>query len=425
MGEGAGAVEGMVTAGAGCRCRLCGAGLSRTFADLGVSPLANSFVPEGAADRMEPFYPLHAFVCTACWLVQLREFETPSGIFSNYLYFSSFSESWLRHAERYAEAMKRRFALGGGSFACEVASNDGYLLQYLQAAGVRVLGVDPARNVAESAVAKGIPTEVAFFGAETATRLRAEHGPADLMTANNVLAHVPDIHDFAEGFHVLLGERGTATFEFPHLLRLIRENQFDTIYHEHFSYLSFTVARRIFAAHGMRVYDAVELATHGGSLRLFVCHDGNATRPDTPRVAEMLERERRAGLGEIDTYRRFSEAVVATKCDLLEFLVAAKREGKSVVGYGAPAKGNTLLNYCGVKTDLIEFTVDRSPHKAGKLLPGVRLPIRSPEAIFERRPDYVLILPWNLKDEVMQQMAGIREWGGRFVTPIPRVQIHP
>ncbi len=416
-------MEGVVSAGAACRCRLCGAGLSRTFADLGVSPLANSFIPGGAADRMEPFYPLHAFVCTACWLVQLREFETPSGIFSNYLYFSSFSESWLRHAKRYAEAMVRRFALGGNSFACEVASNDGYLLQYLQAAGVRVLGVDPARNVAASAAAKGIPTEVAFFGAETAARLRAEQGPADLMTANNVLAHVPDIHDFAEGFRILLGERGTATFEFPHLLRLIRENQFDTIYHEHFSYLSLGVAEQLFGAHGMEVYDVEELPTHGGSLRIFVRQAAGEREPVSPGVAALRRAERDAGLQDPATYDRFAAQVAGIKCEALGFLIGARRRGAHVAAYGAPAKGNTLLNYCGIGPELIAYTVDRNPHKQGTLLPGCRIPVWGPEAIAETKPDYLVILPWNLSEEIVGQMAAIREWGGKFVVFIPELRV--
>ena len=416
-------MEGVVSADAACRCRLCGAGLSRTFADLGVSPLANSFIPRGGADRMEPFYPLHAFVCTACWLVQLREFEPPSGIFSNYLYFSSFSESWLRHAKLYADAMVRRFALGGGSFACEVASNDGYLLQYLQAAGVRVLGVDPARNVAESAVAKGIPTEVAFFGAETAARLRAEHGPADLMTANNVLAHVPDIHDFAEGFHILLGERGTATFEFPHLLRLMQENQFDTIYHEHFSYLSLGVVERLFGEHGMEVYDVEEQPTHGGSLRIFVRQAAGEREPVSGSVTALRQAELDAGLQDVAIYDRFAAQVAGIKCEALSFLIEARRKGARVAAYGAPAKGNTLLNYCGIGPELIAYTVDRNPHKQGTLLPGCRLPVRGPEAIIETKPDYLVILPWNLSEEIVGQMAAIRDWGGKFVVFIPELRV--
>ena len=408
-------------------CRFCGAPLSVTFADLGMSPISNDFVSVERAQAMEPFYPLHAYVCGECFLVQLIDFEKAENMFSDeYAYFSSYSESWLRHAKAYAEAAIARETLGPSSLVVEIASNDGYLLQYFKQAGIPVLGIEPTANTARVALEeRGVPSEVAFFGHATAERLRADGIQADLMAANNVLAHVPDINDFVSGYPILLKAGGVANVEFPHLLSQIENRQFDTIYHEHFSYLSFTVCRKIFAAHAMRVYDLQELTTHGGSLRLYVCHDADATRPDTPRVAAMLAREAEAGLGDLDTYRRFSDAIVEAKCDLLDFLVKARREGKSVVGYGAPAKGNTLLNYCGVKSDLVEFTVDRSPHKAGKLLPGVRIPILAPDAILERRPDYVLILPWNLKDEIMAQMSAVRKWGGRFVTPIPTVQIHP
>ena len=396
-----------------------------TFADLGMSPISNDYVSPEKAQAMEPFYPLHAYVCESCFLVQLIDFEKAENMFSDdYAYFSSYSESWLRHAQAYAQKMIAQETLGPHSMVVEIASNDGYLLQYFRQAGVPVLGVEPTANTARVAFAeRGIPSEIAFFGAETAQRLVAQGVRADLIAANNVMAHVPDINDFVSGYPILLKPGGLANVEFPHLLSQIENQQFDTIYHEHFSYLSFTVTQRIFAAHGMRVYDKEELTTHGGSLRLYICHADDAKRPDTPAVAEMLQREVQAGLGDLETYRRFSEAVVSTKCDLLEFLVTARREGKSVVGYGAPAKGNTLLNYCGVKTDMMEFTVDRSPHKVGKLLPGVRIPIRAPEAILERRPDFVLILPWNLKEEVMAQMSAIREWGGKFVIPIPSIQV--
>lgn len=407
-------------------CRFCRAPLSVTFADLGMSPISNDYVAAERAQAMEPFYPLHAFVCSECFLVQLIDFEKAENMFSDeYAYFSSYSESWLRHAKAYAETTIAREKLGPDSLVVEIASNDGYLLQYFKQAGIPVLGVEPTANTAAVALAeRGVPSEVAFFGRETAMRLCERGLQADVMTANNVLAHVPDLNDFVSGYPILLKAGGLANAEFPHLLSQIENRQFDTIYHEHFSYLSFTVARRIFAAHGMRVFHAEELTTHGGSLRLFICHDGDTARPDSPVVAATLEREAAAGLGDLDTYRRFSAAAVATKCDLLDFLIKARREGKSVVGYGAPAKGNTLLNYCGVKTDLVEFTVDRSPHKVGKLLPGCRIPIHTPDAILERRPDYVLILPWNLKDEIMGQMIAIRDWGGKFVTPIPTVQIH-
>ena len=376
---------------------------------------------------MEPFYPLHAFVCDSCFLVQLADIEKADSMFSDeYAYFSSYSTSWLKHAETYVRETVGREALGSASMVVEIASNDGYLLQYFRQAGVQVLGVEPTANTAAVALSeRSVPTEVAFFGRATAERLAARGVRADVMVANNVLAHVPDINDFVSGYSILLKPGGVANVEFPHLLSQIEGGQFDTIYHEHFSYLSFTVARTIFAAHGLRVYDVEELSTHGGSLRLFICHAEDTARPDSPRAATMLEREAHAGLGSLDTYRSFADKVVSAKCDLLDFLVQARRENRSVVGYGAPAKGNTLLNYCGVKPDLLEFTVDRSPHKAGKLLPGSRIPILQPHAILERRPDYVLILPWNLQDEVMEQMAEVRGWGGRFVTPIPTVRIHP
>ena len=410
----------------GC-CRFCSAPLRVTFANLGMSPISNNFVAFKHAQAMEAFYPLHAYVCESCFLVQLVDFEKAENMFSDeYLYFSSYSESWLQHARTYAEVSIERERLGPNSLVVEIASNDGYLLQYFKQAKIPVLGIEPTANTARVALEeRGISSEVAFFGKATALRLVERGVRADLMAANNVLAHVPDINDFVSGYPILLKPNGVANFEFPHLLSQIENRQFDTIYHEHFSYLSFTVASRIFAAHGMRVYDVEELTTHGGSLRLFVCHDANGNRSNTPRVAAMLERERAAGLNNIETYRQFSKEIVKTKCDLLDFLVTARREGKSVVGYGAPAKGNTLLNYCGVGPELMEFTVDRSPHKVGRLLPGVRIPIRSPEAIFEHRPDYILIMPWNLKEEIMEQMAGVSKWGGRFVTPIPSVQIQP
>ena len=405
------------------RCRICWVPLRRTFANLGMSPLANSFVSPDRAERMEPFYPLHALVCEECRLVQLAEFETPQAIFGDYLYFSSFSESWLRHAETYAARMTERFGLSGKSLVIEVASNDGYLLQYFRRAGIQVLGVEPAANVAKAAEAKGIPSEVAFFGATTARRLREAGRQPDLMAANNVLAHVPDLHDFVEGFRILLAPSGVATFEFPHLLRLMEHNQFDTIYHEHFSYLSFGVVERLFAAHGLVLFDVEELPTHGGSLRIYARHEDNAALPVGPAVAPLREDERRFGLDRLETYDAFAERVIATKCALLEFLIDARRSGKRVAAYGAPAKGNTLLNYCGVGPELIAFTVDRSPHKQGLLLPGTRIPIRGPEAIAAAKPDYVLILPWNLREEIAGQMQETRSWGCRCVVPVPTVEV--
>jgi 2-polyprenyl-3-methyl-5-hydroxy-6-metoxy-1,4-benzoquinol methylase len=404
-------------------CRFCGAALTQTFANLGMTPLSNSFIAPERARRMEPFYPLHAFVCSECRLVQLESFESPEHIFSDYLYFSSFSDSWLRHAEAYVAMMTQRFGLGSQSQVVEIASNDGYLLQYFHARGIPVLGVEPAANVAKVAVGKGIPTEVAFFGEETAQRLRARGVHADVIAANNVMAHVPELNDFVRALKTLLKPDGVITVEFPHLLKLMRGNQFDTIYHEHFSYFSLLVVERIFAAHGLRLFDVTELPTHGGSLRIFACHAESDAHAPQHSVAAVLAEERASGLEGDAAYAGFAEQVVQTKCDLLAFCLHAHREKKRIAGYGAAAKGNTLLNYCGIGPELIGFTVDRSPHKQGLLLPGVRIPIRAPEAIFAERPDYVLIVPWNIQDEVMEQMAGIRAWGGRFVVPIPTVRV--
>lgn len=403
-------------------CRSCGAPLTETFVDLGMSPLANSYVAPGRAAAMEPFYPLHAYVCSSCFLVQLDEFEKPDHIFSDYLYFSSFSTSWLDHASRYVAAITERLGLGAGSKVVEIASNDGYLLQYFVARGVPVLGVDPARNVVAEAEKRGVPTEVAFFGRETADRLVAAGHRADLMIANNVLAHVPDINDFVGGFARLLAPGGTATFEFPHLLTLIRDRQFDTIYHEHFSYLSLLALEPVFARAGLEVYDVEQLPTHGGSLRLFVRHR-DAGRPVGAAVDALRREEAAAGLGDIAAYRAFRRSISDLRYEILEFFVAANRAGKTMCAYGAPAKGNTLLNYVGVKPDMIPFTVDRNDHKQGHLLPGTRIPILHPDAIARARPDYVVILPWNLKAEIMAQLAEIRVWGGRFVTFVPGVEV--
>jgi 2-polyprenyl-3-methyl-5-hydroxy-6-metoxy-1,4-benzoquinol methylase len=370
---------------------------------------------------MEPHYPLHAFVCETCFLVQLEEFESSQHIFADYLYFSSYSDSWLAHAKAYCETMTERFRLGPTSKVVEIASNDGYLLKNFVAAGVPVLGVEPAENIAEVARSRNIPTESTFFGAETAKRLLAAGHGADLMAANNVLAHVPDILGFVSGFRILLKPSGVATFEFPHLLRLMDEYQFDTIYHEHFSYLSLMTVERIFAAQGLSIFDVEELSTHGGSIRVYACHSG--TREAGDRVAAVRAKEKAAQLDQIDSYLDFSAKVVEIKTDVLSFLIDAKRANKRVVGYGAPAKGNTLLNYCGAGPEFIEFTVDRNEHKQGLFLPGTRIPIRSPDAILDARPDYVFILPWNLKAEIIGQMSAVRDWGGKFVTPIPRIQV--
>jgi SAM-dependent methyltransferase len=409
----------------GLSCRFCGAELTESFADLGMSPLSNAFIAADRAAAMEKFYPLHAYVCSACRLVQLAAFESPEHIFGDYLYFSSYAESWLAHASAYARAMIQRFGLGPASQVVEIASNDGYLLQYFQAAGVPVLGVEPAANVAAVAIGKGIPTDIAFFGRATASRLRAAGCRPDLIAANNVLAHVPDLNDFVAGLAILLPDHGRITIEFPHLQRLIAENQFDTIYHEHFSYFSFLVAERILAHHGLRIFDVQALPTHGGSLRIYAHHAGRADPPVSPAVTTLRAAERAAGYDEPGAYRRFAETVVDTKCAILDFLIACRRAGKTVAAYGAPAKGNTLLNYCGVGRDMIGFTVDRSPHKQGMLLPGTHIPIRHPDAILAARPDYLLILPWNLQEEIMAQMAAIRDWGGRFVVPIPRLAVLP
>lgn len=404
-------------------CRFCGSPLRRTFVDLGRSPLSNSFLTAEQLRLPEPHYPLHAYVCESCLLVQLEEFEAAENIFSDYLYFSSFSDLWLRHCQDYAERIISELGLGAESLVVEIASNDGYLLQYFQQRGVNVLGVEPARNVAKIAQQKGISTEVAFFGTATACRLAEAGRQADLICANNVLAHVPDINDFVAGFKLLLKPLGTITVEFPHLQRLIAERQFDTIYHEHFSYLSLFVANNVFARHGLRVFDVDRLPTHGGSLRIHACHAEDASRGPTERLRAALAEEQAAGLTDLATYNRFAESVSDVKCQVLEFLIAARRAGKLVAGYGAPAKGNTLLNYCGVGPELLAFTVDRSPHKQGRYLPGVQIPIFGPERILEAKPDYVFILPWNLEDEIVEQMRAVRDWGGQFVVPIPELRV--
>ncbi len=406
-------------------CRACGAPLAHHFVDLGSSPLANSYLTAEALAAAEPFYPLTVYVCDRCWLCQLPEAATPAEIFSDYAYFSSYSDSWVEHARRYAEAMIERFGFGADHQVVEIASNDGYLLRHFRDRGVPVLGIEPAANVAEAARQLGIPTEVRFFGRQTARDLLATGRPADLLLGNNVLAHVPDLDDFVGGLAILLAPGGVLTMEFPHLARLVEGNQFDTIYHEHYSYLSLVAVERVFAAHGLDLFDVEELPTHGGSLRIYAQRRDGGRQPVGPRVTDLLRRERAAGLETLAYYAAFGEKVRETKRKLLEFLIAARRAGKQVVGYGAPAKGNTLLVYCGIRTDFLDYTVDRSPHKAGKYLPGSRIPIRVPEAIYETRPDYVLILPWNLREEIAAQMAGIREWGGQFVVAIPEVTVLP
>src|SRR5258708_18058348 len=407
------------------KCRFCGSPLEHTFADLGMSPVSNAFLKREQLNLKEPFYPLHAYVCSACLLVQLEQFESPDAIFNDeYAYFSSFSDSWLKHAKEYADEMIRRFGFGVSSFVVEIASNDGYLLQYFVDKKIPVLGVEPSANVAEAARKKGVDTLVKFFGVDTAKELAAKGRKADLLLGNNVLAHVPDLNDFVAGMKILLKPDGVITMEFPHLLRLMQENQFDTIYHEHFSYFSFLTVEKIFAAHGITLFDVEELPTHGGSLRIYGRHAEDSSKPVTERARELRAREEAAGTTRLETYSRFAEQVKETERKLLEFLIAAKRNGKKIAGYGAPGKGNTLLNYCAIRTDFLEYTVDRNPYKHGRFLPGTHVPIFPPDRIRETKPDFLLILPWNLKDEIIKQNAFIREWGGKFVVPIPEVQIH-
>jgi SAM-dependent methyltransferase len=404
-------------------CRFCSTPLRHTLVDLGMSPLCESYLSAEQLNRMEPFYPLHVHICENCLLAQLEEYVSPEEIFTEYAYFSSFADSWLRHAKAYTDLMLERFGLDSHSLVVELASNDGYLLQYFIEKGVPVLGVEPARNIANVAIEKGIPTRVEFFGEKTARDMVAEGITADLVLGNNVLAQVPGLNDFVRGMKVLLKPHGVITLEFPHLVRLMEENQFDTIYHEHFSYFSLLAVEKIFAAHGLTIFDVEELPTHGGSLRIYARNAQDGTNPISGRVAELRRREEEGGLTRMQTYSAFSEKVRETKRGLLEFLIKAKREGKRVCGYGAPGKGNTLLNYCGIRTDFLDFTVDRNPYKHGKFTPGTHIPIFPPEKIREARPDYVLILPWNFKDEIIKQMSFIREWGGRFIVPIPEVRI--
>lgn len=405
------------------KCRFCGQPLRFTFVDLGKSPLCQSVLGPGDLNQMEPFYPLHVFVCGNCFLVQLEEYVSPEDIFTEYAYFSSYADSWLRHARDYTRLMIERFNLGRQSFVIEVASNDGYLLQYFVEEKIPVLGVEPAKNVAEVAVKKGIPTLTEFFGRELAGQLRNEGKQADLIVGNNVLAQVPNINDFVAGMKTLLKPGGVITIEFPHLMRLMEENQFDTIYHEHFSYFSFISAEKIFSAHGLILFDVEELPTHGGSLRIYARHAENDSLPVSEKAQELRAREISAGFMNLETYAAFGEQVKETKRKLLYFLIEARREGKTIAGYGAPGKGNTLLNYCGIRTDFLDYTVDRNPYKQGKFLPGTHIPIYPVEKIRETKPVYVLILPWNLKEEIMDQMAYIREWGGKFVIPIPEVEV--
>lgn len=404
-------------------CRHCGKPLVREFVDLGTSPLANSYLKPEQLHQMEPCYPLRVFVCDGCFLVQLPEVQSPHEIFSEYAYFSSYSDSWLEHAREYTRAMVDRFEFGSSHRVIEVASNDGYLLRHFKDRGIPVMGVEPAKNVATAAESVGIPTLTKFFGRQTALEMVQAGHRADLLIGNNVLAHVPDINDFVEGLRIALNPGGLITMEFPHLLTLIEENQFDTIYHEHFSYLSFMTVCTILASRGLLVFDVEELPTHGGSLRVYACHSEDASRSISPRVSNLLDKEKVAGLADIHHYTTFGESVKRIKLSILEFMIRAKREGKNIIGYGAPAKGNTLLNYCGIRTDFIDYTVDKNPHKQGHYLPGTHIPIYAPEKIRETRPDILIVLPWNLKDEIVDQMSYVRDWDGRFVVLIPHVEV--
>jgi SAM-dependent methyltransferase len=403
-------------------CRLCGARLVTTFVDLGMSPLCESILTADQLDHMEPYFPLHVLVCGECFLVQLQEYVKPDHIFSEYAYFSSYSTSWVEHARKYCNMIKDRLGLGPASKVFEIASNDGYLLQHFLPLNIPVIGIEPAANVAVAARAKNVPTLVEFFGLDLAKRLVSEGREADLIIGNNVLAQVPDLNDFTAGMAHLLAPNGVITLEFPHLERLIEDNQFDTIYHEHFSYFSLVTVERLARRHRLKVFDVVQLATHGGSLRVYLSREDAAHEP-LPTVAALLAHERQAGLEVLGTYRRFGAKVHDTKRKLLSFLIQCKEGGAKVCGYGAPGKGNTLLNYCGIGTDFLDFTVDRNPYKHGRYTPGMHIPIRPVSAIDEARPDYLLILPWNLKHEIVAQMRHAAEWGCKFVAPIPEVHV--
>jgi len=404
-------------------CRFCGHNLEHTFCDLGETPLSNSYLAEEDLAKKEPFFSLHAYVCDNCFLVQVQEFQKPEAIFTEYAYFSSYSESWLGHAKNYVENVTERFALSSNSKVVEIASNDGYLLQYFKSKGIPVLGIEPAANVAEVAIEKGIPTLVEFFNASLAEELVLREGKANLILGNNVLAHVPNLNDFIRGMKILLKSDGIITLEFPHLIRLVEENQFDTIYHEHFSYFSLFTIEKIFAYHGLTLFDVDEIPTHGGSIRIYARHDVDKTKPITNRIDALRQKEIDQGINSIDFYQQFSQKVLSTKNQIRIFFKEAKKQGKVIVGYGAPAKGNTLLNFCEIGKDVMDFTVDRNPYKQNRYLPGTHIPIKNVEKIEEEKPDYLFILPWNLKNEIIEQMGYIRKWGGRFVVPIPELEV--
>jgi SAM-dependent methyltransferase len=407
----------------GAGCRFCAQPLQTTFVDLGMSPLCQTHIEREQLNQMEPFYPLHAWVCQKCFLVQLEEYVAPANIFTEYAYFSSYADSWVEHARAYTVMMRERFGISSNSLVMEIASNDGYLLKHFVAANIPVLGIEPAANVAKVAQERGIRTEVCFHGRANADKIVAKYGQADLLLGNNVLAHVPNLNDFVAGMKRLLKPSGVITMEFPHLQRLMEQNQFDTIYHEHFSYFSFFTVEQVFAAHGLTLFDVEELPTHGGSIRIFARHSENGALPVAERARQLRARELASGFDRLQTYLNFGEQVRSTKRKVLSMLIDLKNRGKTIVGYGAPGKGNTLLNYCGIRTDLLDYTVDRNPYKQGKYTPGTHIPILSPDQIAKTRPDYVFILPWNLKDEISAQMSFVRDWGGRFIVPIPEPHI--
>jgi 2-polyprenyl-3-methyl-5-hydroxy-6-metoxy-1,4-benzoquinol methylase len=405
------------------KCRFCNVGLEQKLVDLGMSPLCESFLSSEQLNRMEPFYPLLVYVCGNCYLAQLEEYVSPEEIFNEYAYFSSYADSWLLHARKYTDLMVDRFGFNANNLVIELASNDGYLLQNFVKKGIPVLGIEPARNVAKVAVEKGVPTLVEFFGEKTALDLVSQGKHADLVLGNNVLAQVPDLNDFVKGIKIILKPQGVVTIEFPHLVCLMEENQFDTIYHEHFSYFSFIAVENIFTAHKLTIFDVEELPTHGGSLRIYAKHTEDESKTQSVKVSELRSREESLGLTRMETYSAFSEQVIETKRKVLDFLITAKRQGKTICGYGAPGKGNTLLNYCGIRTDFLDYTVDRNPYKHGKFTPGTHIPIFPPEKIKETRPDYLFILPWNFKDEIIEQQSYIRDWGGQFIVPIPELKV--
>lgn len=406
------------------KCRFCNNNLKHTFINLGMQPLCENNVKHEELNQMESNYPLHTYICDKCFLVQLQEFVAPSEIYNDYAYFSSYSDSWLQHAKKYTYLMIDKFGLNKKSLVAEIASNDGYLLQWFQGKNIPILGIEPSANVADYAIKeKKIRTEVKFFGVETAEFLKEKYGQPDLLLGNNVLAHVPNINDFVKGMKIFLKPGGIITMEFPHLQKLIEERQFDTIYHEHIFYLSFTIVSEIFESHGLQLWDVEELSTHGGSLRIYGKHMEDSSKPISNRVKDLLQRELDMGFKNLEFYKYFEENVRETKRKILDFLIKTKRDKKQIVGYGAPGKGNTLLNYCGVRTDFLDYTVDRNPHKQGKFLPGTLIPILDPVKIKETKPDYVFILPWNLKNEIVSQHSYIKEWGGKFVVPIPELLI--